>query len=125
MSADVLRLPGVRPGRRTDAGALILFRDACRIGLLPYATEAAARTAIRRGLIPGVIRQRRALGGFELLLDPWHLDPWLAERGRVTVQEYRAATRLQRWEWERTGQLSYRRKVSRVRAVSNSNTAKN
>lgn len=123
MSAAILTLPGVRPGRRTDSGSLILFQDAVRLGLLPYSTEASARQAIRRGLIPGVCRQRRALGGFELLLDPWHLDPWLRERGRVTVQEYRAATRLQLWEWEREGRLTYRRKVSRVRAVSN--TGKN
>lgn len=124
MSAAILTLPGVRPGRHPDAGALILFQDAIRLGLLPYCTEAAARTAIRRGLIPGVCRQRRALGGVELLLDPFQLDPWLAARGRITVQEYRCATLMQRWEWERTGQLSYRRKVSRVRREV-SNTAKN
>lgn len=126
MSAAVLHLPGVRPRRGIDAGQLMPFQDALRAGLLPYSTEAAARQAIRRGLLPGVSRQRRWLGGYELLLDPFYLDPWLKQRGRITIAEYRCATRAQLWDWERAGRFSFSRKVSRSRsAIKASPTGKN
>lgn len=127
MSAQVITLPQVRPTRelRRIGAPVVPLRWAFLAGLLPYSTMRAVYRARQRGLLPGVARRPGDMGGYELTLDPFYADVWLARLGRVTLSEYLAATPAQVQAWQRAGALRYSRKVSRLSNSKQHNIAKN